>query len=323
MVRQEILVVGSANMDLVVRVERFPVPGETTFGTSFKMFPGGKGANQAVCAAKLGQKVRFVGKMGSDTLGDRLFASMKQDGVLLDSVIKDPAESTGTALITVDKKGQNTIVVVSGSNMKFTPADLETARGLFSKATVLLVQLETPLETVTRAVELAHAEKATVILNPAPARPLPASLLRLVDFLTPNESEVQLLTGIPVTRRASAEAAARKLVDQGVKNVLMTLGPEGCLLVNSTRADLFPARRVRSVDTTAAGDAFNGALAYSLSKKEELDSAIAFANTVAGYSVTKHGAQSSMPTMAEIEEFTRQFSSMPAGPRHVSSGSRA
>jgi ribokinase len=302
-----ILVVGSANMDLVVRVDRFPTPGETIFGTSFNMYPGGKGANQAVCCAKLGQKVRFVGKIGNDPLGERLIASMKQGGVLLDSVMRDPTESTGTALITVDAKGQNEIVVVPGSNMKLLPADIETAGECFGEARVVLLQLEIPLETVVRAAELAHEAHAIVILNPAPARQLPVALFQRVDFLTPNESEAQLLTGIPVTRRASAEAAAKKLVNQGVKNVLMTLGPEGCLLVNADRTQLFPACRVRPLDTTAAGDAFSGALAYALSRNEDLDSAIGFANAVAGYSVTKHGAQSSMPTMEEVEQFRQHL----------------
>ena len=315
-----ILVIGSANMDLVVRVERFPRPGETLFGTNFKMFPGGKGANQAVCSAKLGQRVHFVGKIGNDPLGEQLFGSMQHDGVLLEAVMRDPSEPTGTALIAVDEKGQNQIVVVSGSNMRFLPADLENVRGLFGSASVVVLQLEIPLETVAKAAELAHEEDATVILNPAPARQLPYSLLSFVDFLTPNESEAQLLTGIQITRRSSAEEAARRLVAQGVKNVLMTLGSEGCLLVNAERADTFPARRVRPVDTTAAGDAFNGAFAYALSKREELDSAIKFANTVAGYSVTKHGAQSSMPTMPELEEFTRRLESAPEGARQMSPG---
>ncbi|MBP1648732.1 MAG: ribokinase [Bacteroidetes bacterium] len=307
MVRDGVLVVGSANMDLVVRVERFPLPGETIFGTDFKMFPGGKGANQAVCCAKLGQKVRFVGKMGDDLIRERLSASLEQAGVIIDSLIVDPVEPTGTALITVDKNGENEIVVVSGSNMKLRPADVDGVHDIFGSAAVVLLQLEIPLETVVRAAELAHEQQALLILNPAPACSLPASLLRLVDYLTPNESEAQMLTGIPVTRRSSAEAAAKKLVDQGVKNVLLTLGPEGCLLVNSSRAELFPACRVRPVDTTAAGDAFNGALAFALSRNEELDQAVRFANAVAGYSVTKLGAQRSMPTLTEVEQFMQQL----------------
>jgi ribokinase len=294
-------------MDLVVRVERFPLPGETIFGTDFKMFPGGKGANQAVCCAKLGQKVRFVGKMGDDLIRERLSASLEQAGVIIDSLIVDPVEPTGTALITVDKNGENEIVVVSGSNMKLRPADVDGVHDIFGSAAVVLLQLEIPLETVVRAAELAHEQQALLILNPAPACSLPASLLRLVDYLTPNESEAQMLTGIPVTRRSSAEAAAKKLVDQGVKNVLLTLGPEGCLLVNSSRAELFPACRVRPVDTTAAGDAFNGALAFALSRNEELDQAVRFANAVAGYSVTKLGAQRSMPTLTEVEQFMQQL----------------
>src|SRR5512140_297801 len=321
--RNGVLVVGSANMDLVVRVERFPIPGETLFGSSFAMFPGGKGANQAVACAKLGQKVRFVGKMGTDPLGERLFASMKNDGVLLDAVIRDSRESTGTALITVDDKGQNEIVVVSGSNMKLLPSDIESVRGLFSEACVVILQLEIPLETVLRATEMAHEAHAIVILNPAPARPLPAALLRLVDYLTPNESEAQILTGVTVNRRVSAEAAARKLMDQGVKRVVMTLGPEGSLLVSHERTEVFPACRVRPVDTTAAGDAFNGAFAYALSHDEGLDNAIAFANTVAGYSVTKHGAQSSMPTMSEVEEFRQRYGPTPQTHRGMRSGSPA
>ena len=307
MVRDGVLVIGSANMDLVVRVERFPLPGETIFGTDFKMFPGGKGANQAVCCAKLGQKVRFVGKMGDDLIRERLSASLEQAGVIIDSLIVDPVEPTGTALITVDKNGENEIVVVSGSNMKLRPADVDGVHDIFGSAAVVLLQLEIPLESVVRAAELAHEQQALLILNPAPACSLPASLLRLVDYLTPNESEAQMLTGIPVTRRSSAEAAAKKLVDQGVKNVLLTLGPEGCLLVNSSRAELFPACRVRPVDTTAAGDAFNGALAFALSRNEELDQAVRFANAVAGYSVTKLGAQRSMPTLTEVEQFMQQL----------------
>ncbi len=232
MSRDGVLVVGSANMDLVVRVERFPLPGETLFGTGFKTFPGGKGANQAVCCAKLGQKVQFVGRMGNDFFRDRLCASMRQDGVMLDSLTVDSTEPTGTALITVDRNGQNEILVVSGSNMKLRPEDVDGVHDLFGSAAVVLVQLEIPLETVIRTAELAHEQQALLILNPAPACSLPPSLLRLVDYLTPNESEAQMLTGIPVTRRSSAEAAAKKLVDQGVKNVLLTLGPEGCLLVN-------------------------------------------------------------------------------------------
>jgi ribokinase len=294
-------------MDLVVRVERFPLPGETIFGTDFKMFPGGKGANQAVCCAKLGQKVRFVGKMGDDLIRERLSASLEQAGVIIDSLIVDPVEPTGTALITVDKNGENEIVVVSGSNMKLRPADVDGVHDIFGSAAVVLLQLEIPLETVVRAAEHAHEKQALLILNPAPACSLPVSLLRLVDYLTPNESEAQMLTGIPVTRRSSAEAAAKKLVDQGVKNVLLTLGPEGCLLVNSSRAELFPACRVRPVDTTAAGDAFNGALAFALSRNEELDQAVRFANAVAGYSVTKLGAQRSMPTLTEVEQFMQQL----------------
>jgi ribokinase len=295
-----VLIVGSANMDLVVMARRFPQPGETVFGGRFAMFPGGKGANQAVACAKLGGRTYFVGKMGNDVFRDRLLASMNQDGVCLDHILYHPTEATGTALITVDGRGQNAIVVVSGSNMKLVPSDLDRLRGVFTRVCVVLIQLEIPLATVGRAVELAYNADATVILNPAPAQRLPRSILKNVDYLTPNETEAELLTGLSVHSLKSAESAGARLLRSGVKNVMITMGKQGCLLVNEERVRLFPALRVKAVDTTAAGDAFNGALAFSLSRGTSLEDAIPFANAVAAYSVTRLGAQSSMPTMKEL-----------------------
>lgn len=303
MVRNGVLVVGSANMDMVVMTRQFPQPGETVFGGKFGMFPGGKGANQAVACAKLGGKVYFIGKMGKDIFRERLAGSMKRDGVRLDHLSVDPTEPTGIALITVDELGQNEIVVVSGSNMRLVPSDLERERATFGMVRVILLQLEIPLRTVTKAAEIARRRGVTIILNPAPAQKLPKSLLTMVDYLTPNETELQHLSGLPVTSVRSASAAARPLLDIGVRNVLVTLGPKGCLLVNERGPKLFPAQKVKAVDTTAAGDAFNGALAYAISTGYSLEEAIIFANTVAAFSVTKVGAQSSMPMMDEIRPF--------------------
>lgn len=303
MSRNGILVIGSANMDMVVVTKRPPQPGETVFGSQFAMFPGGKGANQAVCCAKLGSRVHFIGKMGNDVFRTKLMQSMKNDGVRLQHLLVDPAAPTGIALITVDARGQNEIVVVPGSNMKLTPADINKKRDIFAKIKIVLLQLEIPIETVTQSARLAKAHGATVILNPAPARKTPQSLLRMIDYVTPNETEAETLTGMPVKNVASAQKAAKRLLEIGVKNVIITLGAKGCLLVNSESVEIFSARKVKAVDTTAAGDAFNGALAFSLAKGRNINEAIRFANAVAAFSVTKMGAQSSMPTMNELQKF--------------------
>lgn len=298
-----VLVVGSANMDMVVSCDRFPQPGETLLARDFGMYPGGKGANQAVACAKLGGHVNFLGKMGHDGFRERLVGSLEQDGVGLSHLLTDPEAPTGIALITVDSNGQNEILVVSGSNMKLTPADLEAKHGLFAEVPVVLLQLEIPLATIQKAVELASASRAIVILNPAPAQPLPASLLRGVDVLTPNETEASILTGRSVEDEASAEAAARHLLEMGVGTVIITLGAKGALLVTPEETRSFPTRQVRAVDTTAAGDAFNGALAFALARGQALEEAVPFANTVAAYSVTRNGAQTSMPSQEEIAAF--------------------
>jgi ribokinase len=306
--RKKVLVVGSANMDLVVRSDRFPHPGETIFGSAFAMFPGGKGANQAVCCARLGAEVDFLGRMGKDMFCDRLSSTMRRDGVGLGHLLIDPSEPTGTALITVDCSGQNEIIVVSGSNMKLRPEHILEHRDAFADAAIVLLQLEIPLDTVMHSATLAKQNSAIVVLNPAPACQLPEELFRLIDYLTPNETEAQLLTGVPVNNRASAEEAAGVLLDKGVHNVIVTLGPAGSVLVNATTSRLFPARRVQAVDTTAAGDAFNGALAHALAEGKTLEEAIDLATAVAAHAVTKLGAQTSMPTMTELETFIRTLS---------------
>jgi ribokinase len=298
-----LVVVGSANIDMVVSTSRFPIAGETILGKSFHMFPGGKGANQAVCAAKLGGEVQFIGRMGDDIFRDRLFESMHKDGVDLLEVLIDRETSTGIALIMVDDEGRNEIVVVPGSNMNLSPRDIDSKADVISAARVVLMQLEIPLETVIHTAKNAKKNAAAIILNPAPARELPERLFSLVDYLTPNESEAEMLTGIRVTSIESAGKAARSLMDRGVSNVIVTLGEKGSLFVNDRCEKHFPAVSVKPVDTTAAGDAFNGAFALSIVKGMEIDDGVRFATTVAALSVTRMGAQSSMPTPEELHSF--------------------
>jgi ribokinase len=298
-----LVVVGSANIDMVVSTSRFPKAGETILGNKFTMYPGGKGANQAVCAAKLGGAVRFIGKMGNDIFRDRLFESMGNDGVVLEEVLIDEVHSTGIAVIMVDDVGRNEIVVISGSNMNLTPMDLESKSDVISSARVVLTQLEIPLETVVRTAEIAHAADALIILNPAPARELPNHLLSQIDYLTPNETEAEILTGVRVTSAETAGHAAGLLLDRGVKNVIVTLGEKGSLFVNHTCRTYYPARSVNPVDTTAAGDAFNGALALSIVRGMDIDDGVRYATSVAALSVTRMGAQSSMPTPEELQTF--------------------
>ncbi|MCF7740168.1 MAG: ribokinase [Candidatus Marinimicrobia bacterium] len=301
MKKQEILIVGSANMDMVVTVNRFPNPGETILSEKFGMFPGGKGANQAVACARLGSKTHFIGKMGNDFFRDKLIQSMTTNQVNMEYTLIDEKESTGVALIYVDADGQNEIVVVSGSNMKITPDEIESNAGLFKQVNVVLTQLEIPLESVISAAKLTKKNDGDFILNPAPACEIPDELFTMVDYLTPNESELALLSGRPVTDISSAIKAAKIILKQGAKNIVVTLGEKGSLLVNNDRSELFPTDKVEAKDATAAGDAFNGALAFGLSNNLDLDTIIRTANCVATYSVTKRGAQSSLPSIEDIE----------------------
>lgn len=302
---RSVLVVGSANMDMVVSTSRFPSPGETVLARDFGTYPGGKGANQAVACAKLGGDVTLLAKMGRDMFRERLFDSLRADGVNLDHVSIDPTAPTGIALITVDDSGQNEIVVVSGSNMKLTPEDVESKAELFDGVGIVILQLEIPLETVVRSAQLAKERGAEVILNPAPATELPDVLLEAVDYIIPNESEAERLTGVVVGDHRSAIRAAHRLIERGVGHVILTLGERGVLYVTSDDVRSFPAYRVDVVDTTAAGDAFTGALAFFLSRGQVLEDAISYSNAVAGYCVMRMGAQTSMPSFDEIQTFLR------------------
>lgn len=310
--RYDVLVIGSANMDLVVSCSRFPEPGETAFAEDFGMYPGGKGANQAVACGRLGGRVALVARMGDDPFRTNLLSSLESNGVDPKFVMTDPHHSTGVALITVDSSGQNEILVVSGANMNLSPADIGEHTDLISNSSVLLLQLEIPSKTVEHAAAIAHAEGTTVILNPAPAAKLPESLYQHVDYLTPNETEAEQLTGIQVSDTAGAEKAAAWFFDKGVGAVIFTLGDRGALLVSPSTTRQFLAPSVTAVDTTAAGDAFNGALAAGLSDGASIEDCISFANTVAACSVTRPGAQPSMPDREELAIFSKHLSPEPS-----------
>lgn len=299
--KQGVVVVGSANMDMVVSTDHFPAPGETVLGKNFGMYPGGKGANQAVCSAKLGSRTYFIGRMGVDVFRDKLVESMESDGVILDFCQFGEDEPTGIAMITLDSSGQKEIVVISGSNMKLAPSDVEKGAEAFSDARVVLAQLEIPLDTVVRTAHMASEAGAIFILNPAPARGLPDEIWKLIDYLTPNVPELETLSGFSISGMDSVEQAAKKLMDGGVGSVIVTMGEKGVLLVDSEGSRAFTARKVNAVDSTAAGDAFNGSLAHYLTVTDNIEKAIKFASMVASIAVTRMGAQSSMPTAKEVQ----------------------
>jgi ribokinase len=307
-----VTVVGSLNMDLVVRAPHIPQPGETIIGSDFHTVPGGKGANQAVAAARMGAHVSMVGRLGRDAFASSLLDNLAVAGVDHTFVTQDPGAATGVALIVVDDAGQNSIVVASGTNMRLSPADVDAAEAAIATADVLLLQLESPLETVTRSAGVARAHGVTVILNPAPARPLPAALLSLVDVLIPNESETALLTGMPVGDRAESEAAAQALQKMGVGTVVLTLGERGAMLAWDSGTDLFPAFEVKPVDTTAAGDAFVGGFAVAFAERQTLAEAVRWGNAAGALATTKLGAQPSLPTRRAVETLLATGGTKPA-----------
>lgn len=301
----QLTVVGSLNMDLIALSPRIPQPGETIIGKRFHTAPGGKGANQAVAAANLGAQVFMVGSVGEDAFADSLLENLASAGVDHKFVTRDQENATGVALIVVDDHGENSIVVASGANMHLEPADLEFAEDTIASSDVLLLQLEVPLEVVIRAAEMAQAHQVTVVLNPAPARALPDELLRLIDFLIPNETETALLSGKPARSQEEIQVAAESLRDLGVGNVILTLGERGALLTGATKSQLYPAFKVNPVDTTAAGDAFMGAFAVALGEGKSIPDAIRFGNAAGALATTRLGAQPSLPTRAEVETLIR------------------
>ncbi len=298
-----IVVVGSSNTDMIIQMPRIPRPGETLLGGHFSMAAGGKGANQAVAAARAGGNVTFVARVGDDMFGSKAIEGFRADGINVEHVVRDPEAPSGVALIFVAQDGENSIGVASGANGRLMSADVDRAGKAIASAGVLVLQLETPIETVRAAAKAAASRGVRVILNPAPAQPLDDDLLKCVSILTPNESEAELLTGVEVRGEADARRAADALRRRGVQTVLITLGPAGTYVSSPEGEYPVPAFKVEAVDTTAAGDVFNGALAVALSEGLQLKRAVRFANGAAALSVTKLGAQPSAPFRKEIEQF--------------------
>jgi ribokinase len=298
---RRIVVVGSSNTDMILKLDRIPRPGETILGGEFVTAAGGKGANQAVAAARAGGSVTFVARVGQDMFGERAVAGFVENGINVEHVQYDNAPS-GVALIFVSETGENSIGVAGGANSCLSPADVRLAEKSFSNAAVVVMQLETPLVTVQAAAELAATNGAIVILNPAPAQLLPDKLLKRISILTPNETEAELLTGITVTDEASCSRATDILLGKGVKTVIITLGARGAFVATSTAKQHVPGFKVEPVDTTAAGDTFNGALAAALAEGMSMADAVRFANAAGAIAVTRMGAQPSAPSREEIEK---------------------
>jgi ribokinase len=292
-------------MDLVVKAPRLPRVGETVSGGTFGTFPGGKGANQAVAAARLDARVAMVGRVGEDAFGRQVVDGLKRDGIDVAHVRVDPGAATGVAFIGVDSEGRNMIMVAPGANMRVAPADADQARDAIAGARVVLLQLEVPIETVLHAATVARAAGALVCLDPAPAGPLPDALYACVDVINPNEVEAQILTGVEVHSIADAERAAVALRERGPRVAVVKLGDRGAFYVAPDGRGHVPAIPVKAVDTTAAGDAFAAALGVALGEGKGVADAVTFATRVAGIKVTRMGAQVGMPTRVEAEEAMR------------------
>ena len=295
-----IIVIGSSNTDMVIKTGKLPVPGETILGGTFLMNPGGKGANQAVAAARLGGKVTFIMKRGNDLFGNQTVGLLMREGIDTQFIVKDLEFPSGVALITVDSKGENSIVVAPGSNGNLLPEDIPQMIFENGKFEILLLQLEIPLSTVEYSAVKAFERGIKVILNPAPACKLSDNLLQHIWLLTPNETETEIITGVRITDIPSAERATEVIQERGVKNVIITLGETGAFVKSENYTGLIPGVKVNPVDTTAAGDIFNGALAVAISEGRDLNDAVTFANKAASISVTRMGAQASAPYRSEI-----------------------
>jgi ribokinase len=297
---KQILVIGSANTDMVVKTTRFPQAGETIIGGDFFMFAGGKGANQAVASARLGAKVTFICKVGEDIFGKNAIEGYQKEGINTNYVLVDSKTPSGVALITINAEGQNEIVVASGANATLSVEDINQIVILFESVEVVVTQLETPISSVLRIAELARLKSKKLILNPAPAQTLPKEIFQDLFLITPNETETEILTGIKVTDEASARQASEKLKLWGVQNVIITMGAQGVFTHTSNFQGIVPTQKVIAIDTTAAGDVFNGAIAVALANHLDWEDACNFACKAATISVTRMGAQASAPYLHEI-----------------------
>ena len=301
--KQQILVVGSTNTDMVITAAHLPRPGETILGGTFFMNPGGKGANQAVAIARLGAPVTFICKTGTDIFGHQSQQLFEAEGINTSYVFSDPQNPSGVALISVDDKAENCIVVASGANANLTPEDLKKSEEAIDQCDIVLLQLEIPMETVEYVAKIASEKGKKVILNPAPAQPLSAELLSHLYLITPNETEAEMISGVKITDEASANEAAQVLSEKGVQNVIITLGSKGALVYSNGESEVVPAYKVNAIDTTAAGDVFNGALTVALSEGRDLKEASRFGCKASAISVTRSGAQSSAPYRNEVDIF--------------------
>ncbi|MGI8582657.1 MAG: ribokinase [Chitinophagaceae bacterium] len=297
-----IIVIGSSNTDMVLKTERFPKPGETILGGDFFMFQGGKGANQAVAAARLGGEVTFICKVGADLFGDNAINHYSKENINVSQISKAESTPSGVALITVNAEGENEIVVASGANALLSPKDIESAQEILSTAEYFLTQLETPLSTVEYLANYARSHKKKLILNPAPAAAIPSSIYEGLFLITPNETEAEILTGIEVTNEETAKQAAEVLKTKGVINIIITMGSKGAYVYTGGFKGIIETCKVKAIDTTAAGDVFNGALPVALSKNKCWKEAVEFACKAAAFSVTQMGAQSSAPYSYQIDQ---------------------
>ena len=302
--KPRIIVVGSANTDLVVRVPKLPHAGETVTGKQFQIVAGGKGANQAVAAVRAGARVTFIANIGQDSFGDAALRGLRREGINTRYVVRSKTRASGVALILVDARGENLIAVARGSNDELLPRHIDATLPAIRAARCLVVQLEIPLTTVRRAVELAIRHGVPVLLNPAPVQRVPVRLLRQAAFLTANESELAALTGLPANRKSEVEAAARRLHALGVKQVLATCGARGVCWCSAAGTRWFPAWKVKAVDTVGAGDCFSGTFAATVADGKSIEQAIRFAITAASICVTRPGAQASIPKRREILKFS-------------------
>ncbi len=305
--KRKIVVVGSSNTDMVIKTKHLPLPGETVLGGNFLMNAGGKGANQAVAAAQLNGEVVFIAKVGNDLFGKTAREGFEKEGINTEFVFTDEAHASGIALITVDEKGENCIAVASGANAALDIDDINKAISAIEEAAIILLQLETPLATVEQVIQIAFEKGKKVILNPAPALPLPGDIYKHLFLITPNEKEASMLSGIDVCDKDSALKAAQYFIERGTQHVIITLGKEGALFYDNNNAIIIPSPAVEAVDSTAAGDVFNGALAVALAEGKEIREAIRFANATAALSVTKLGAQSSAPSRNEVDMFLQKI----------------